>query len=142
MRSPAVEFEEEQPMISALVPAVHHSLSSPPTISNRFFHVLTHIPHDVGGQPDIPLVYQDIPEVDWEMRTYIDCECLGWRGIWNSEERRRGENDLGETIYFGFPYYGRWITTAARTLISKGYITPDELNAKIDEVSKRLGVKE
>lgn len=76
------------------------------------------------------------------MRTYITCECLGWRGVWNSEERRRCENDLGETIYFGFPYYGRWIMTAARTLISKGYITPDELNAKIDEVSKRLGVKE
>lgn len=140
--SSAVRFEEQQVLTSALVPAVHYALNSPPTISNEFFDHLTHIPHDVGGQPDVPVAYQDIPEVEWEKRTYVTCECLGWRGVWNSEERRRCENDLGETIYFGFPYYGRWTMTAARTLISKGYITPDELNAKIDEVSKRLGVKE
>ena len=73
------------------------------------------------------------------MSTYVTCECLGWRGVWNSEERRRAENDLGATLYFGLPYYARWITVAAKTLINKGLITPDELSAKIDEVRARSG---
>ena len=37
------------------------------------------------------------------MNTYVTCECLGWRGAWNAEERRRAENDLGATLYFGLP---------------------------------------
>jgi hypothetical protein len=139
--SSAADFEEQQPMISALMPAVHHSLSSPPTISNSFFDELMHVVHDVGGQLDVPMVYEDIPERDWEMRTYVTCECLAWRGTWTAEERRRSENDLGATLYYGFPYYGRWITGAAKTLLNKGLITPDELNRKIDEVRERLGVK-
>ncbi len=36
------------------------------------------------------------------------------------------------------PYYGRWITIAAKTLINDGRITPDELSAKIDDVRARL----
>ena len=61
--------------------------------------------HDVGGQPDARQRYTDKGEEDWDMNTYVTCECLGWRGIWNSCLRRRAENDLGMTQYFGFPYY-------------------------------------
>ena len=49
-----------------------------------------------------------------------------------------GENDLGATLYFGLPYYARWATVAAKMLINKGLITPDELTAKIDEVRARM----
>ena len=57
--------------------------------------------------------------------------------MWTSEERRRAENDLGATLYFGLPYYARWATVAAKTLVDKGLITPDELSAKLDEVRAR-----
>ena len=99
---------------------------------------LRHVLHDVGGQPDAPQPYLEKDEEEWELNTYVTCECLGWRGVWNSEERRRLENELGATLYFGLPYYARWATTAAKTLLDKGLITNDELSAKIDEVRARL----
>jgi thiocyanate hydrolase subunit beta len=72
------------------------------------------------------------------MDTYVTCECLAWRGVWNAEVRRRMENDLGATQYFGLPYYVRWATVAARVLVDKGIITTDELGRKIDEIRTRL----
>jgi hypothetical protein len=51
--------------------------------------------------------------------------------------RRRAENDLGVTLYFGLPYYARWVTVAAKTLVDKGLISVSELAAKIDDVRAR-----
>jgi hypothetical protein len=93
--------------------------------------------HDVGGQPDGPVPYLDYEEPDWEMRTYVTCEVLAWRGAWTAEERRRRENDLGASQYFGVPYYARWVTVAAKMLVDKGLVTPDELSTKLDEVRSR-----
>ncbi|WP_281205143.1 SH3-like domain-containing protein [Nocardia shimofusensis] len=126
-----------QQRVAGIAPAVRQPLDSPYEISDELFAALRHVLHDVGGQPDIPVEYLEKEEESWEMNTYVTCECLGWRGVWNSEERRRAENDLGATLYFGLPYYARWATVAAKTLVAKGLITPDELSAKIDEVRSR-----
>ncbi|MFE7746911.1 hypothetical protein [Nocardia sp. NPDC057455] len=130
-------FDELQHRVADLAPVFREPLDSPYEISNDLFAALRHVLHDVGGQPDIPIEYQEKEEEPWEMSTYVTCECLGWRGVWNSEERRRAENDLGATLYFGLPYYARWVTVAAKTLVAKGLITPDELSAKLDEVRAR-----
>ena len=77
-------------------------------------------------------------EEQWELDTYVTCEVLGWRGVWNSEERRRlGNNDLGQSLYYGFPYYGRWIWAAARMLVDKKHVSLTELLEKIAEVKAR-----
>jgi hypothetical protein len=99
--------------------------------------VLLHVVHDVGGQPDVPLDFKEHKEEPWETRTHATCECLCWRGHWSSEERRRGENDLGQTLYAGIPYYGRWALVAAKHLLDTGRVTPDELIAKVEEVRGR-----
>ncbi|WP_280187687.1 MULTISPECIES: SH3-like domain-containing protein [Nocardia] len=130
-------FDELQHRVAELAPVFREPLDSPYEISNELFAALRHVLHDVGGQPDIPVEYREKEEEPWEMSTYVTCECLGWRGVWNSEERRRAENDLGATLYFGLPYYARWATVAAKTLVAKGLITPDELSAKLDEVRAR-----
>jgi len=130
-------FDQLQQRVAGIAPAVRHRLDSPYNISNELFAGLRHVLHDVGGQPDLPVEYREKEEEAWEMSTYVTCECLGWRGVWNAEERRRAENDLGATLYFGLPYYARWATVAAKTLVVKGLITPDELSAKIDEVRAR-----
>lgn len=131
-------FDELQERVAGLTPALRTRLDSPYEISNDLFGALRHVLHDVGGQLDLPVEFREKPEERWEMNTYVTCECLGWRGVWNSEERRRAENDLGATLYFGLPYYARWATVAAKTLIAKGLVTPDELSAKLDEVRTRL----
>lgn len=135
------QFDELQRRVSALGPVARNRLDSPYVLSNDLYAALRHVPHDVGGQPDTPIPYVEKEEESWEMSTYVTCECLGWRGVWNAEERRRAENDLGATLYFGLPYYARWATVAAKTLINKGLITPDELSNKLDEVRRRLGAR-
>ncbi len=100
--------------VRELTPEDREPLDSPYTISNELYAALRSVLHDVGGQPDAPEPYREKGEEDWEMNTYVTCECLGRRGVWNSEMRRRAENDLGMTQYFGLPYYARWITTAAK----------------------------
>ena len=63
---------------------------------------------------------------------------LGWKGLWNAEERRRrADNALGYTLYMGMPYYGRWIWAAARMLVDKKHISLNELLDKIAEVKVR-----
>lgn len=131
-------FDEMQSRVADIAPVFRKPLDSPYEISNELFAALRHVLHDVGGQPDVPIEYKEKVEEPWEMNTYVTCECLGWRGVWNSEERRRAENDLGATLYFGLPYYARWATVAAKVLINKGLITPDELSAKLDEVRARM----
>ena len=44
--------------------------------------------HDVGGEPDAPMKYENKQYELWEHMTYVICEVLAWRGIWLSEERR------------------------------------------------------
>jgi hypothetical protein len=132
------DFDVLQDRVAVLAPAVHNRLDSPYSISNEMYAALRHVLHDVGGQPDLPAPYLEKEEEAWEMNTYITCEVLAWRGYWTAEERRRAENDLGATLYFGLPYYARWVTVATKTMINKGLITPDELSAKIDEVRARL----
>lgn len=139
--SSSEDFDEIEYRVANLAPVLRAPLDSPYQISNRLFAALRHVLHDVGGQPDLPQPYLEKVEEEWEMNTYVTCECLGWRGAWNSEERRRAENDLGATLYFGLPYYARWATVAAKVLINTGRITPDELSARIDEVRARLAKK-
>jgi thiocyanate hydrolase subunit beta len=139
--SPPRGFDDLSGRVADLAPVFREPLDSPYEISNELYAALRHVLHDVGGQIDLPLPFKEKAEEEWEMNTYVTCECLGWRGAWNSEERRRAENDLGATLYFGLPYYARWATVAAKVLINKGLITPDELTAKIDDVRARSETK-
>jgi thiocyanate hydrolase subunit beta len=136
MPSPA-ELDGLQRRVRGLAPTVSARLDSPYWISNEFYGVLRHVVHDVGGQADAPVAYVDKEEADWELRTYVLCEVLAWRGVWNAEVRRRMENDLGATLYFGLPYYARWLSVAAKLLLDKGVISVEELAAKIDDVRAR-----
>lgn len=121
-------------------PIHHYAESWPYEIGAREFAAYLVPPHDVGGQADVPVPYEEKEEEYWELNTYVTCEVLGWRGVWNAEERRRiGNNDLGASLYYGLPYYGRWIWAAARMLVDKQHITLTELLGKIAEVKARHG---
>ena len=123
--------------IRAHAPSERKEADLPLTISQRRAEAVLHVVHDLGGQPDGPIDKSLHKTALWEKHTHCTAECLAWRGVWVSEERRRRENDLGETLYFGTPYYARWLLAAAKMLIDKGRITPDELIAKMEEVRRR-----
>ena len=123
--------------IRALIPGARTESNIPLTSTQKEEEAILHVIHDVGGQPDGPLD-KSLHELElWEKRTHCTAECLAWRGYWVSEERRRRENDFGETLYFGTPYYARWLLATAKMLLDKGLVTPDELISKMIEVFRR-----
>ena len=56
------------------------------------YRAYTRMSHDVGGEPDIPIPWEEKEEEVWEHNTFVTCEVLAWRGVWNAEERRRRQN--------------------------------------------------
>ena len=75
---------------------------TPDLIDHDRFWAYMKTTHDVGGEPDAPMKYENKQYEKWEHMTYVICEVLAWRGIWLSEERRRiGNVDVGRPIYLG-----------------------------------------
>lgn len=110
----------------------------PDEIDHALFRAYMKTPHDVGGEPDAPAIFEEKQEEQWELNAFVTCEVLGWRGIWTSEERRRlGNVDVGRMRYLGFPYYGRWVLAAARCLVDKHHITLGELIERVHQVRDR-----
>ena len=133
---------QEEGIIGSLQPAIHVPQNWTYEVTGPLYDAYMHPPHDVGGQYDVPVYYEEKEEEEWELNTYVTCEVLGWKGIWNSEERRRrADNDLGYTQYLGLPYYARWISSAAKMLVDKKHISLVELQEKIAEVKSRYGTK-
>lgn len=127
-------------IVGHLQPSLHEETHAPypDEVDNAHYRAYTRMSHDIGGEPDMYIVYEDKEEEQWEHNTFITCEVLAWRGVWNAEERRRRQNvDVGQTQYLGLPYYGRWLLAAARILVDKQYVTVTELSDKIEEVKKR-----
>lgn len=127
-------------LVGQLQPALHvpQHAPYPDAFDHSLFRAYLRSPHDVGGEPDVPITWEEKEEEVWELNTFATCECLAWRGVWSAEERRRRHNaDLGQTQYLGLPYYGRWLLGAARIMVDKQYVTLTELVNKIDEVQKR-----
>lgn len=110
----------------------------PDQVDHKLFQAHLKTPHDVGGEPDPPIAFEEKEEEQWELDTFVTCEVLGWRGIWTSEERRRlGNVDIGRANYLGLPYYGRWLWAVARCLVDKRHITLGELIERLGEVRQR-----
>lgn len=123
-----------------LQPALHRATHAPhpDLLDNDEFRAYTRSPHDVGGEYDVSVQWQNKEEEIWEHNTFITCEVLAWRGVWSAEERRRRQNsDVGQTQYLGLSYYARWLLSAARILVDKQYVTNSELSNKMNEVRQR-----
>ena len=130
--------QEQYDVIGEFAPAIHHTQTAPYEVTPAQYMAYMHPVHDVGGQADMPVQYEEKQEEQWELNTYVTCEVLAWRGHWNAEERRRrGNVDVGLSVYLGVPYYGRWILAAARMLVDKNKISLSELMDKIAEVKAR-----
>lgn len=127
-------------IVTQLQPAYHRPQHAPypDEIDRAHYRAVLRSSHDVGGEPDVPIRWEEKEEEEWEANTFATCECLAWRGVWSAEERRRRQNvDFGQTQYLTLPYYGRWLLAAARIIVDKQYVTLTELVNKIDEVRKR-----
>lgn len=98
-------------------------------------------PHDVGGLEAGPIDTRVHDLTFWEKQIDAMHAILG-------DARRRAKvtdvnrfyvESLGHEAYKTLTYYERWTASLCRQLIEKGFLTQDEIDAKIAELRARLG---
>ena len=74
----------------------------------------------------------------WEKRCHALLGILDIHKIVNTEEKRRGVEDLGSEMIGKLTYYERWIVSAINVLLEKRVLTPDQLARKTAEEQARF----
>ena len=95
--------------------------------------------HDLGGLPAGPVDTAPHDPTFWEKQIDAMNMLLGMKGIRRTDENRRYIEMLGHDAYNTLSYYERWTASMSRLLIDKGYLTQEEVDAKVAEVRARLG---
>ncbi len=98
--------------------------------------------NDLGGLPAEPLVISDHQMLPWEKRCHVLLDVLAANRILNTEEKRRGIEDLGSDLLGKLTYYEKWIVSASNILMQKGFLTPDEIAQRVEAVQARTGAGE
>jgi hypothetical protein len=100
--------------------------------------LIKQLPTDIGGQAGGPLAITDHELLPWEKRCHALLDILDEHKIVNTEEKRRGVEELGSEIIGQLSYYERWIVAAVNVLLQKRILTPDEIARKTEAVAARL----
>jgi Nitrile hydratase beta subunit len=95
--------------------------------------------NDLGGRPAEPIVISEHELLPWEKRCHALLDVLATNRIVNTEEKRRGIDDLGSELLGRLTYYEKWILSASNVLMQKGILTSDEIAQKVEAVRDRLG---
>ncbi|WIX77267.1 nitrile hydratase subunit beta [Amycolatopsis carbonis] len=95
-------------------------------------------PHDLGGLPEGRLVRSEHDMTPFEKSCHALLNVLDRHKLVNTEEKRRGVEDLGSEIIGKLTYYERWAVSASKVLIEKKIITSEELGKKMTEIRERL----
>jgi hypothetical protein len=77
----------------------------------------------------------------WEKSCHALLDILDFKKIINTEEKRRGISEMGSELVGTTNYFEKWILSAARVLLQKGILTPDEIARKVLEVEQQVGSK-
>lgn len=99
--------------------------------------LLRRLPNDIGGLEADRIQQTDHELLPWEKRCHALADVLDFHKIINTEEKRRGVENLGAEMVGKLTYYERWIAVFAIILFQKGLLTPDELARKMLEVERR-----
>ena len=100
--------------------------------------LVAHAPHDLGGLPEGPVVQSDHDMTPFEKNCHALLNVLASHLLVNTEEKRRGVEDMGATIIGHLSYYQRWALSAVKILNEKGIVTLAELGARMHELESRL----
>jgi len=95
-------------------------------------------PNDIGGLDEGPVDVAIHDLTFWEKQIDALNMLLGAKGIRRTDENRRYIEMLGHDAYNTLSYYERWTASMSRLLIDKGYITQEEIDAKVAEIRGRL----
>ncbi|MDN3656111.1 nitrile hydratase subunit beta [Ferruginibacter paludis] len=105
-------------------------------------HLVKHLPNDIGGAGcHEKISITERPLYPWEKRCHALLDVLDYHKIVNTEEKRRGTENLGTEMAGKLTYYEKWIVSASNCLLQKGILTPDQIADKTKEVSERFNIK-
>jgi hypothetical protein len=96
-------------------------------------------PNDIGGLDAGQVDTEPHALTFWEKQVDAMNMLLGMKGIRKTDENRRYIETLGHDAYNRLGYYERWTASMARLLIDKGYLTQEEVDAKVAAIRARLG---
>jgi hypothetical protein len=74
----------------------------------------------------------------WKTSLYATCECLAAEGVLPSLDRRQAEDLLGEVTYRHVPAPERQVIALAHIMITRGLITEDALDRRMQAIRARL----
>jgi hypothetical protein len=104
--------------------------------------LVVHRANDVGGRaPGGPLTRDEHEMTPSEKTCHALLNVLDVHKLVNTEEKRRGVEDLGGQIIGSLTYYERWAVAASQVLMEKGLITSEELGATMADVRRRWAVE-
>ena len=104
---------------------------------NRTEDLVRRLPNDIGGLPADRIQQTDHVLLPWEKRCHALADVLDFHKIINTEEKRRGVEQLGSELIGKLSYYERWIIAFANILFEKAILTPGELAQKMEEVAAK-----
>ena len=96
--------------------------------------------HDIGGLnygPIDPSVTEIKP---WEKLSTAISNALGrgGRGVFVTDESRRAREQMGEPLYSDLSYFERATECMKMILVEKGYLTEEELEARMRKIAARM----
>ncbi|MEO6315268.1 MAG: hypothetical protein ABIU63_08485 [Chitinophagaceae bacterium] len=105
-------------------------------------NLVKHLPNDIGGLAGShePINLTEHPMLSWEKYCHALLDVLDYHKIVNTEEKRRGTENLGSEMIGKLTYYERWIVSASNCLLQKGILYPDEIANKTKEVAARYNI--
>src|SRR5271156_525102 len=78
------------------------------------------------------------PDPPWKVSLYATCECLAAGAALPALERRRAEDQLGETVYSGTPAPEQQLLALAHIMLSRGLLSKEDLARRMNVVRSRL----
>jgi hypothetical protein len=95
------------------------------------------LPNDIGGLAGAPIQRVEHTLLPWEKRCHALADVIDYSKLINTEEKRRGVEELGTDLIGKLSYYERWIAAFVHIFFQKGILTPTELALKMEEVEGR-----
>jgi hypothetical protein len=78
------------------------------------------------------------PDPPWKVSLYATCECLAAGAALPALERRRAEDQLGETVYAGTPAPEQQLLALAHIMLSRGLLSEEDLAGRMNTVRSRV----
>jgi hypothetical protein len=78
------------------------------------------------------------PDPPWKVSLYATCECLAAGAALPALERRRAEDQLGETVYAGTPAPEQQLLALVHIMLSRGLLSEEDLAGRMNTVRSRV----